>query len=79
MQNDFENEKNESQFNKMVNILSFEPVNDIFNVMNAAIGNKHCAIIKIVKKLDFDLMIKAMPQKFCDSTALSDICINVLS
>lgn len=41
MQNDFENEKNESQFNKMVNILNFEPVNDIFNVMNAAIGNKH--------------------------------------
>jgi hypothetical protein len=45
----------------MVNILNFEPVNDIFNVMNAAIGNKHCAIIKIIKKLDFDLMIKAIP------------------
>jgi hypothetical protein len=45
----------------MVNNLNFEPINDIFNVMNAAISDKHFAIIKIVKKLDFDLMIKATP------------------
>lgn len=54
-------------------------MNDIFNVMNAAISDKHFAIIKIVKKLDFDLMIKAIPQKFCESTTLNGSCIDILS
>ena len=64
----------------MINTLNFEPINDIFNVMNAAIGDKHQAIIKIVKKLDHDLMIRAIPDKgFCESTTLSSICIDSLS
>jgi hypothetical protein len=46
--------------------LVFAPVNDIFNVMKAAIGNKHQAIIKIVKRLDQDLMIRSMPTNFTE-------------
>ena len=32
--------------------ISFEPVNDAFNVMKAAIGPKHQVVIKIIKQLD---------------------------
>ncbi|CDW89302.1 isoform c [Stylonychia lemnae] len=32
--------------------ISFEPVNDVFNVMKAAIGQKHQVVIKIIKQLD---------------------------
>ena len=56
--------------------LTFEPVNDISNVMKAAIGNKHQAIIKMVKKLDHDLMIRAIPDKFNESTSLSSLCLD---
>jgi hypothetical protein len=35
----------------------FEPVNDIFNVMKAAIGSKHQVVIKIIKQLD-DKMVR---------------------
>ena len=38
--------------------IQFEPVNDVNHVLKAAIGNKHQAIIKIVKKLDQDLMTR---------------------
>jgi len=58
--------------------LTFEPVNDISNVMKAAIGNKHQAIIKMVKKLDHDLMIRALPDTFSESTSLSNLCIDKL-
>ena len=44
--------------------LQFEPVNLIQNVMKAAIGNKQQLIIKMVKKLDQDLMFKPVPAKF---------------
>lgn len=47
--------------------------------MKAAIGNKHQAIIKMVKKLDHDLMIRNLPDKFTESTTLSSICIDQLS
>ena len=42
---------------KKSNILMFQPVNETFNVMKAAIGNKHQVVIKIVKQLD-DLMLR---------------------
>ncbi len=35
----------------------FSPVNDIFNVMKAAVGNKHQVVVKIVKQLD-ELMVR---------------------
>ena len=47
--------------------------------MKAAIGNKHQAVIKMVKKLDHDLMIRNLPDKFTESTTLSSICIDQLS
>ena len=37
---------------KKSNVLQFSPVNEIFNVMKAAMGNKHQVIVKIVKQLD---------------------------
>lgn len=59
--------------------LQFDPVNLIQNVMKAAIGNKQQLIIKMVKKLDQDLMIKPVPAKFDAATKLSDLCVNQLS
>ncbi len=47
---------------KNQNEITFEPVNEIYNVMKAAIGNKHQVVIKIVKQLD-ELMIKDPTQK----------------
>ena len=58
-----------------MNQLEFLPVNDIFNVMKAAIGNKHQTIIKIVKRLDHDLMIRSLPE----DSELNSMCINQLS
>jgi hypothetical protein len=37
--------------------VNFKPVNETFNVMKAAIGDKHQVVIKIVKQLD-DLMVR---------------------
>jgi hypothetical protein len=37
---------------KKHNQIEFTPVNEIFNVMKAAMGNKHQVIVKIVKQLD---------------------------
>jgi hypothetical protein len=59
--------------------MQFESVNLIQNVMKAAIGNKHQVIIKMVKKLDQDKMIKELPAKFEAKTNLSDICVSHLS
>ena len=47
--------------------------------MKAVIGNKHQAILKIVKKLDQELMIAPQPDKFTESTQLHSMCINQLS
>jgi hypothetical protein len=51
-----------SKNDQTMNLLEFLPVNDIFNVMKAAIGNKHQTIIKIVKRLDHDLMIRPLEE-----------------
>lgn len=59
--------------------LQFEPVNLIQNVMKATIGNKHQVIIKMVKKLDQERMVKALPAKFEESTTLQDLCVSQLS
>jgi len=37
--------------------LKFEPVNMIFNVMNASMGDRHQVVLKIVKQLD-NMMIR---------------------
>ena len=37
---------------KKNNQIEFTPVNEVFNVMKAAMGNKHKVIVKIVKQLD---------------------------
>ena len=58
-----------------MNQLEFLPVNDIFNVMKAAIGNKHQTIIKIVKRLDHDLMVRALPE----DSDLNAMMVNQLS
>lgn len=42
--------------------ITFEPVNEIFNVMKAAIGNKHQIVIKIIKQLD-DKMMRDINQR----------------
>ena len=44
----------------------FEPVNDIFNVMKAAIGNKHQVVIKIIKQLDDKMVRDINEQRDCD-------------
>lgn len=44
------------------NEIQFETVNEVYNVMKAAIGNKHQVIIKIVKQLD-ELMIRDPDEK----------------
>jgi hypothetical protein len=67
--------KNDQTHSKLI----FTPVNEIFNVMKAAIGNKHQTIIKIVKKLDVDLMIRALPDRFSELIELSNTCIDNLS
>jgi len=59
--------------------IQFEPINHIQNVMKAAICNKHQVIIKMVKKLDLDLMVRALPAKCAESTTRSDLCISHLS
>ena len=38
--------------------MSFEPINSIFNVMNGAMGNNHQVIVKMVKSLDCELMVR---------------------
>ena len=70
---------NLSKNDQSMSQLAFEPLNDISNVMKAAIGNKHQAIIKMVKKLDHDIMIRAIPEKFSESTDLSNLCVDELS
>ena len=47
--------------------------------MKAAIGDKHQAIIKMVKTLDQDLMMRDLPQKFSDFVSLSDTIVSQLS
>ena len=44
--------------------IQFEHCNDMCHVMKAAIGNKHQAVIKIVKKLDDSLMKRVVPETF---------------
>ena len=44
-------------FKKHQSSVQFIPVNDIFNVMKAAIGNKHQVVVKIVKQMD-ELMVR---------------------
>lgn len=44
--------------------------------MKAAIGNKHQAIIKIVKKLDESLMMRVVPSTFQDYMDLSQIAVD---
>ena len=58
--------------------IQFEPVNDISHVMKAAIGNKHQAIIKIVKKLDSELMTRST-EKFQDQMELSQLAVTQLT
>lgn len=56
--------------------LTFAPVNDVSNVMKASITEKHQVIIKIVKKLDHDLMVRIIPEdRFSETVSLTDICI----
>ena len=68
-----------SKNDQSISQLTFTPVNEIFNVMKAAIGNKHQAILKMVKKLDQELMISPLPNTFSDSTTLHETCIYQLS
>ena len=39
--------------------LTFEPINDTFNVMKAVMGERHQVIIKMVKRLDGELMVRS--------------------
>ena len=61
--------------------LSFEPINSIFNVMNGAMGNNHQVIVKMVKSLDCELMVRPEEQEkiFNQHTSLSELCLNKLS
>ena len=47
--------------------------------MKAAIGNKHQAILKIVKKLDQNLMTTPLPNTFLESTQLHEMCVSQIS
>jgi len=51
--------------------ICFEPVNDIFNVMKAAIGNKHQVVIKIIKQLD-DKMVRDINERSEESFIKTD-------
>ena len=55
--------------------IEFVPVNDICHVMKAAIGNKHQAIIKIVKKLDQELMTRNITDKPIEQVDLCELAV----
>jgi hypothetical protein len=59
--------------------LVFTPFNDIQTVLKVAISNKHQGVIKIVKKLDTNLMVKPLPDRFSESTSLSDLCLQQIT
>lgn len=47
--------------------IQFEPVNEISNVMSASIAKKQISVIKIVKRLDDELMVRSTRKTFEDS------------
>ena len=61
--------------------LNFEPVNSIFNVMTAAMGPHHPVVVKMVKSLDCELMVRQEKERklFNEHTTLSELCLNQLS
>lgn len=57
----------------------FEPVNSISNVLAASISKKQLVAIKIVKRLDEDLMVRNTPSTFDESVTLADLMIKQVS